>query len=318
MTVNGESQTTDSSGSSGQESNSPVVDYSQILQQHRDEIVRTKDQASALERELKDTRSTVDKVRKAFSNEQEEKLTPAQQRMQRFQELQNYLQEEALANKAAGGGGFPVTTKIGLELAEFGRQAVEENQNLRQELDELKQKVDRQQNPAWQGLERMAQAGEGMIQDALEQMYGTGKDTESIRAAQFNAVTARINEEIKDLLKNEPQTLAKIQRDPKKIRSMVNHFMAEMLPPKVRQMMDEQRIQNEEIPVTDLYQALQEAKEGMEEAQKAGDEKAEAHYSGLFTQIRRDILGHQLGSRRGGTPDKPTLNRLMSSFGGGR
>ncbi len=250
-------------------------------------------------------------MQKAFSGEQEEKLSPYQQRQREFDDLTAYLDQEARNNEKQGGQGLPITTKIGKQLAAYGKEAEARAEQLAGELAEIKAQLKRQQNPAFQGLERAAFIMEGMVDDALGSMYGEEAGSKPIRAAQFNAVTARINEEIKDLMKNDPEALLKVQRNPKIMRNMVNHFMAEMLPPKVRQMMDQERIQNEVMPVQQLYQAFAEARDQWQEAQASGDSKAEAHFSNLMTSVRHDILAAQQGARRGGTPDKPSLNQLF-------
>lgn len=310
----------DSSGDAtdGGDDSGPVVDYGQILAQQQHELARTGKTVEALRSELGKSHDIIGRVQKAFTGEQEEKLSPYQQRMRQFDELAEYLDQEALESQRRGGQGLPITTKIGKQLAEYGREAEARAEKLEQELEQIKAQLKRQQNPAYQGLERAAFIMEGMVDEGLQQMYGADPGTKQIRAAQFNAVTARINEEIKDLMQNDPEALLKVQRNPKVMRNMVNHFMAEMLPPKVKAMMDEERIKNEPMDSRSLFQAFAEAREGYDAAVAKGDERTAQHFSNLITDIRRDILAQQIGGRRGGSIDKPSLNNLMSSFVGGR
>lgn len=310
-------QTTDNQSQETTEQ-TPVVDYGEILARHQTELARSGKTVEALREELGKTHGTIDRVRKAFTGDQEQQVTPYQQRMRDFDDLAAYLDQEALENQKQGGQGLPITTKIGKQLAAYGKAAEARAEKLEQELEEIKAQIKRQQNPAFQGLERAGFIMEGMVDDALEQMYGAEATSKQIRASQFNAVTSRINEEIKDLMKNDPEALLKVQRNPKIMRQMVNHFMAEMLPPKVRTMMDEERIKNEPMDARTLYQAFAEAKEQLFEAQEKGDERSAATYSNLMDEIRRDILATQISGRRGGTVDKPSLNQLFSSVVGGR
>ncbi len=284
----------------------PVVDYGEILAQHQSELARTGKTVETLRAELDKSHGVIGRVQKAFSGEEEKKLTPSQARMRELDALTAYLDEES-------GGRYPMTEKVGKQLAAFGKEAEARADKLEHELSQLKEAMKRQQNPAFQGLERAAFIMEGMVDEGLESLYGADAGSKSIRSAQFNAVTARINDEIKDLMKNDPEALLKVQRNPKIMRKMVNHFMAEMLPPKVRGMLDDERIQNEVMSVQDLYQAFAQARDGWQEAQAKGDERAEAHFSGLMTDLRHDILGHQYGGRRGGTPERPSLNQLFAS-----
>ncbi len=303
----------------GAQDNAPVVDYGEILAKHQHELAQTGQTVKQLRDELNKSHGVLGRVQKAFAGDEGEKLTAYQQRMREFDDLSSYLDQEALESQKRGGQGLPITTKIGKQLAEYGKAAEARAEKLEQELADIKEFIKRQENPAIQGLERAAHIMEGMVDDGLQALYGTDGNSKQIRAAQFNAVTARINDEIKDLMKNEPETLLKIQRNPKIMRRMVNHFMAEMLPPKVRTMMDEERIKSEPISPQDLWQAFGEARGKLEDARKRGSEREAQHFSGLMDEIRRDILSNQIAGRRGGTPEKPSLNQLFSSVvGGGR
>ena len=292
-------ENTQSQDAGGADDSGPVVDFGELLAQHQSQTGKTVD---ALRAELEQSRGVLGRVQKAFTGETDKKLTAHEQRRQQLDQFQAYLADK--------GKDLPLTSKIGQEFADFARSTVERNEQLESELAEIKAAIKKQQNPAFQGLERAAFNMEGMVEDALSSMYGGTDDSKKIRSAQFNAVTARINDEIKDLMKNDPEALLKIQRNPKIQRQMVNHFMAEMLPPKVRTMLDDQRIQNEPMSTTDLYTAFAEAKEQWQEAQASGNERAEAEYSSLMTSIRQDLLAAQQGGRRT-NPDRPSLNQLF-------
>ncbi len=306
----GESAQSNSSGGEGQGQDGGVVDFGEILAQHQSELARTGKTVEALRGELAKRDTQFDRVRKAFSGDDGEKLTPRQQRMQHFDALAAEMEQVSKDH------GLPLTTKIGKEFATATKEMMAENDSLRQELDQIKESIKRQQNPAFQGLERAAFIMEGMVEDALGQMYGQEDGSRPIRAAQFNAVTARINEEIKDLMKNDPDTLLKVQRNPKVMRNMVNHFMAEMLPPKVRGMMEDEQIRNTPMSQQELWQAFSEARDGYNSATEGGRKKEAEHFSNLITDLRREILSNQISGRKGGTPDKPSLNSLMSQVYG--
>lgn len=287
-----------------------AVDYSEILARHQGELARTGKTVESLKSELDDSRSVLSRVQKAFVGE-EDKVSPHQRRMRDFEDLGAYLDKEALEDQKNGGRGLPITTKIGKQLVAYGREAEERAEKLEKELADIKKALDRRENPNFQGLERAGQIMEGMLEDGLNQLYGADPETKGIRGAQMNAVSRRINEEIQDLMKNDPDGLRRVQRDPKVMRRMVNHFMAEMLPPKVRSMLDNQRIQNEPFDSRDLYQSFAEARQEWEEAQSAGDERKTAYYDTLMTELRQKILSSQQEGRRGGTAEKPSLNQLF-------
>jgi hypothetical protein len=301
----------------GQE-RAPVVDYSELLAAQQAELARTGKTVEQLRSDLGESRSAIDRVKRAFVGEEDQqKVSPYQRRIKEFDDLGSYLDQESLENQKNGGAGMPITTKIGKQLVNYAKESESRAEKLEQELAEIKQALKRQQNPAFQGLERAAFVMEGMVDDALQALYGAEPGSKGIRSAQFDAVTARINDEIKDLMKNDPDALLKVQRNPKVMRRMVNHFMAEMLPPKVRTMMDEERIKATPMDARDLFQAFSEAREGLEDARGKGDQRAVAHYDNLMTSIRQDILANQLAGRKGDV-NKPTLNQLFTTVVGGR
>ncbi len=315
-TTGGDTGTT--GGESGTQDAAPVIDYGEILAQQQHELARTGKTVESLRGELGKSHETMDRVRKAFAGEKEEQLSPYQARMREFDDLDTYLQQEARTSEKNGGTGLPITTKIGKQLVSYAKESEARAEKLEQELTQIKDAIKRQQNPAFQGLERAAFIMEGMVDDGLEQMYGKDQQSRQIRAAQFNAVTARINEEIKDLMKNDPEALLKVQRNPKIMRNMVNHFMSEMLPPKVRTMLEDQRIKDEPMAPQQLFQAFAEAREAYEDAQSKGDKRSAQQYSNLMTDLRQDILAQQISGKRGGTVDKPSLNSLFAGVMGGR
>lgn len=294
----------------GGDDGGPAIDFGEILAQHQSELARTGKTVEDLRAELGKSKGDMDRVRKAFVGEDEgQKQSPYQRRMSAYEDLGKYLQQEALENQRQGGKGLPITSKIGQQLVELGVESEKRAEVLERELSEIKAKLKRQENPAWQGLERAAFIMEGMVSEGLESLYGGAAGSKQIREAQFNAVTARINSEIQDLMKNDPDALLKVQRNPKIMRKMVNHFMAEMLPPKVRTMLDDERIKNEPFEARDLVQAFAEAREQWEAALESGNEKQATEFSNLMTSIRHDILATQQSSRR--QSEKPSLNQLF-------
>lgn len=299
-----------------------AIDYGELLEQQRAELGRQGQTVENLRKELESSNTTINRVRKAFSNESEKKPSPSEERRQRFNEMRAYLEEQSLEDQKRGGAGLPVTTKIGKELADFGLAAEERAEKLQERIDQLEEMMKLSRNPAYAGLERAAFAMEGMIDEALAQMYGDEDTSRPIRSSQFNAVTARINDELKSMINSkdpkDKEDLLKIQRNPKVMRQMVNHFLAEMLPPKVRQQMDHERMMNQPQSQRDLMQAFVEAREALAEAHEKGDKRQQDYYSNLMTDIRRDILANQMGARRkSGQNEQESLNGLMRSFGGG-
>lgn len=297
--------------------NEQVNSMAEILRQTQAELRQSRAEQQELKGTLGKSSEQIDRIRKAFVGDQEKKMTPGEQRLAQLSEFEAYLEQEAEQNRRVGGAGLPVTAKVGKQLAEFARATENENAELRRRLDEIEGKTKRQESPAWQALQTGGRVMEGMLSDALDSLY-PGAEYDQTKQAQFNAVTGRIHAEIQDLAKNEPHNLDKLLRNPKYMRNMVNQFMAEALPPKVREMLDEQAIMNEKDTPQSLWASFAEAREQWEKAEKSGDARAAQHWSGIMTQVRQDMLAQQVAGRKGGDVDKPSIAKLMQTYAGGR
>lgn len=294
-----------------------VSSMAELLRQTQNELRQSRAEQQELKGTLGKNHEQIDRIRKAFVGDQEKKMTPGEQRLAQLSEFERYLEQEAEENRRVGGAGLPVTSKVGKQLAEFARASEAENAELRARLEQLEGKAKRQESPAWQALQTGGRVMEGMLSDALDQLY-PGAEYDATKQSQFNAVTGRIHAEIQDLAKNEPHNLDKLLRNPKYMRAMVNQFMAENLPPKVREMIDEQAIMNEKDTPQSLWASFAEAREQWEKAEKSNDARAAAHWSGIMTQVRQDMLAQQVAGRKGGDVDKPSIAKLMQTYAGGR
>lgn len=300
--------------------NQPSIDYGEILARQENALSQQGQLITSLRGELGKRDQTWNKVREAFTGETDKKLTPAQERQQRMRGLVAKVQNDAQESLRAGLSGMPHTVKITEELAQYVADADERADRLESQLAKAIERLDRQQNPAFAAMERAGFIMEGMVDESLIALYGEGPDTERVRGAQYDAITALINAELKELIaskKPEDKTaLLKIQRNPKVMRSMVNHFAAQVIPPKVRAAMDQERIENEPDTAEGLISALAEAKEEYEKALENDDHKRAQYYSNLVTKIRQDFLAFQQYGKKSQGGGK-SINSLVQNFIGG-
>lgn len=302
-------------GESGQSENTSdnqenqSLDWAQALQHQKQAFQQQGKTVESLQRQLGENNQVLGRVKQAFTGESEKEVDPYDAAIAENEQFMDYFLQQGLEAERAGKP-MPLTVTLGTKLAQANIAAANDRKRMEGQIAQLQQQMRRQQNPNFQGLERASQIMEGMIDDSLTQMYGEDAGSSKIKSAQFNAVTARVNEEIKDLMQNDPDTLIKIQRNPKLMRNMVNHFMSEMLPPKVRSMLEEQHVQNTPMSTQELYSAFTEARKHMEEAERNDDPRAVHEYSKLMDSIRQDILADQYGGRRNAA--NPSLNRLLT------
>lgn len=296
-------------------SGNEAVDYGQILQQHETaanehataiaEQGKTVDQ---LRRQLGESQQVIGRVRQAFTGEQDRQPAPHERAISKHQEILDYYLQQGIEAERQGKP-MPLTISNGVQLAQFAIEQTTLNNELKQELAAVKQAIARQENPDYQLTDRAAAAMEGMLEEGLAQVYGTDPAYDRTRQSQFTAVANRITEEIKDLMKNEPATWNQIRRQPTAMRRMVNHFVHEMLPPRAREIMEQQRIQATPQPVEELYQAFHEAREQMMSAKNA---ETQQQFSDLMTTIRQQIFATQ-GEARRAPQGRPSLQQLFGS-----
>lgn len=306
-------------GGDGGDGGGESIDYGEILARQEQQISQQGQLVTSLRGELGKRDDEWKRIKRAFTGEQEEKLTPTQIRRQKFQALTQELEDSAKESLRLGRNGMPHTVKIGKELAQYAIDADERNEQLAKEVRELKERLDRQQTPEFAALERTAFLMEGMVEEALTALYGEGKDSAQIRSAQYDSVTRLINEELKDLIKNDREALRKVQRNPKVMRNMVNHFMKQILPPKVRELLETQALENEPDSPQGLLSSLSEAREKYEEALAKGDSKQADYWSNIMTRVRQDFLSAQYGGAKSGAGgERRSINNLISEFIGGK
>jgi len=282
---------------SGNDYGTQIEEFGSVLSRQQAELNRSGETIKSLRGELDKNSSITEKLRKVFVGD-DEAPDPYKQRSASFEALAAELDREALEDQKRGGKGLPLTTKIGKELSEFARATLTQNQKLEQDIKELKNKVDVQSNPAVQNMQRITMVADNMTDEALEVMY-PGEDSAQVRQFMGDSVRTMINKEIRQMVKNNEMDDIKKLNNPKAVRGMVNHFMAQILPPKAREILENERIQNEPANPKDLMIAFREASTNLENAET---DKERNHWDKIVTSLRQDFLAETMG--KGGSINK--------------
>ena len=281
----------------GNDYGTQIEEFGSVLSRQQAELNRSGETIKTLRGELDKNSSITEKLRKVFVGD-DEAPDPYKQRSASFEALAAELDREALEDQKRGGKGLPLTTKIGKELSEFARATLTQNQKLEQDIKELKNKVDVQSNPAVQNMQRITMVADNMTDEALEVMY-PGEDSAQVRQFMGDSVRTMINKEIRQMVKNNEMDDIKKLNNPKAVRGMVNHFMAQILPPKAREILENERIQNEPANPKDLMIAFREASTNLENAET---DKERNHWDKIVTSLRQDFLAETMG--KGGSINK--------------
>lgn len=112
-----------------------------------------------------------------------------------------------------------------------------------------------------------------------------------MKGYQASAVMDLVRREIKEMVdKGETDNIKKL-KNPKVVRNMVNHMMSQILPPKVRTMLDNERIAN--TPETEEG-LLADLKEAQEKFKKAGSKKEQEQYGRIAKEIRGKYFAEKM------------------------
>jgi len=284
-------------------------DYNAILAEQQAQIAAGSQTVDKLRRQIAESEKRTKAAAKAFAGgaDPEPEISPSQKRINEHNELMDYFLQEGIEGERQGRP-IPLTVTLATKFAQMGIEAEQRNQALEKQLADMEGRLARLGDSNFKLTDNAASIMEGMLDTALTQIYGEGEQTNLVREAQFNAIAHRIGQEIKDLQTNDRKTWDRVRRNPKYMKNMVNHFVAEMLPPKVKAMMEQEELQNTPISDDELYEAFKEARVACE----AAETEAEAHqYSSIMDEIRQQLIANRYG---GGSASKQSLNQILKTY----
>lgn len=271
-----------------------LPNYDDVIAAQVEELSGQKKTIATLRSELDGTKNVLGRMREIFAPAKEK--PKESQKIDEMTELDRLLDEASIQDQRRGGSGLPLTTKIGKQLSDFARSAIEKNSNLEREIQDLKRRVDTENSPAFRDFQKTISGAETFVEDALEALY-PGDEHKDVKGYQSSAVMDLVKREIRDMVdKNEIDNIKKL-KNPKVVREMVNHFMAQILPPKVRTMLDNERIAN--TPETE-ESLLANLKEAQEKFKGAKTKKEQEQYGRIAKEIRGKYFAEKMSANKRG------------------
>lgn len=267
-----------------------LPNYDDIIASQVEELGSQKKIIEGLQSKLTGTERVLGQMREIFAPG--EKKPKSAQKIDEMAELDRLLDQAALEDQRRGGKGLPLTTKIGKTVADFARDAIQRQTALENELSEVKKRLETESNPAYRDFQKTLNGAETFVEDALEALY-PGDEHKDVKGYQASAVMDLVKKEIREMVENNEIDNIKKLKNPKVVRNMVNHFMAQILPPKVREMMDNERIAN--TPDTEEG-LLSELKEIQEKFKKAETKKEQEQYSRMAKAVRGKYFSLKLAN----------------------
>lgn len=230
------------------------------------------------------------------------KPDPTSTRQGKLKDLTREIDHAVLSNIQAGGNGMPLTSKVAYELSETAEHILSENQELRKELNELKNKTQLQSDPNYRGITTIQDNAELLISDAVDALYGTpdandprANLTAKMKDHQKDSFHALVSDHINDLIqKNDIKAIKALQK-PTNLRALISELGESVLPPKARDVLKAEALANRPPDPQALYAEMREANQKAKEAKTPAEQR---QWEDIATRARRRYLGTRFGKRR--------------------
>lgn len=273
-------------------------DFQSFLQSHRQEMESVRSELGKKDGELKKTSKVIDSLRQALTGEDvaPKKKDRYESEVEDAQTQLDKIIEIALEAERSGRP-MPLTASLGVQLQKFRIDSLNKQKQFMQVIGELQEKVERMSDPGNQADAQIFASMDTALEGALDQIYGP--EDQRTKAVMFRAVTDSIVADIKDLKKSDPNAWREIRRKPDLQRKLVNYHLKQTIPPKARQIMEEDNVRKTPLTGNELIAAWREAKELGKSDPRA------ARYA---EEIRQQILAEKFGKSFSGGSAQMRMN----------
>lgn len=266
------------------------LDFRSLFESQREEFSQELGKRDA---ELGKTKQTIDKLRQALMDGDGEgtKADPVESEIADTEAELDKIIAIALESEKRGRP-IPLTANTAIKSLQFKIQTLKNQQAKDRELADLKAQVARLTNPQTQIDTQAFSNMDNVLMNQLQTIYGPNENVDHI----FDAVSKNIVAEIADLKRNDPKTWNQIARDRGAQQKLVTHFVKKAIPPRARQIMEEDQIRRTPLSTGELEAAFKEAKEAW---QSAKDPRKAEEMKGHMSEIRRELLSRMMEKHMG-------------------
>lgn len=254
----------------------------QELETYKSENAQLKSDFEAFKGSTTKAAETLEKLRAAFSDSTGEVKDAVEAEIDALEaEIQTFVDAAHQADKA--GKPIPLTAKIGIDSAKARIKYLKENKELRSKLSEVDEKLKKVTDPGFVAWQQFIDRADLTIDNALNSLYGKDPRYNDVKQAQTTTLSHLVGKEFKRLEADDPESWARVRRDPKALQALVNHFVKESIPPVARQLMEREEIRKTPQGTRELLAAFREAQEAGKKDPKKALTKLEKD------QLRREI-----------------------------
>ena len=159
--------------------------------------------------------------------------------------------EAAMDDQKKGGLGLPLTTKLAMKAKEAETRVAK----LEKQLERLLERNKVENDPTVAADRQAYLSIDNHLQKSIENLYG------DVDPQLFQAAAQKCTETIKQIQRDKPEQWAKIRRDPSYLQKLAQYHVEKIIPPRVRQMLESEKVKNTELSRKDLHDAFREADE---------------------------------------------------------
>lgn len=264
-----------------------ITHLRRVLEDTHGKLSKTSKELDGLKSEYKKTSDFNERIRRAVVGDEEEKKKPGKK--DKYGQLMDHYLAQDLDMQKKHGQGMPLTTNLAVEFFEHAMEQESRWDQAQSELAELKNLVKQLTNPMNRLADNAYASIDSSVIDALETIYGRGEDAMDVKRAQYGAVSQLVGNELKRLRQEEPDLYEEVIRDPKKQARLARHFVERNLPPRARQMIQEDAIKRTPMSNAELMQAFREAGQMQDPDQRAK----------VREKIRQEMLMSKFGGGQG-------------------
>jgi len=284
------------------------LDFKSLFADTQSQLKETQDYSSRLSQDLENVKGEAGKsnaelarIKSAILNESTEAEDPVAQEIASLEaEMDQYLQAGIDAERR--NQPIPLTVSNAVRSLKHQIAYAQDRSKNQAELLALREQVKQLSNPRNVIDQTAYNNMDSHIQSAIQTIFGTDDESADVRSAQFDAVSRQVINEIKNVQKTDPDLWDRIRRDQKAQRNMVNHFVQKSIPPRARQIMDNERIRTTPLTTNELMNAFREAKE-----LALKDPAAARHVS----EVRQELLARMMEKNMGGGSSQARINDLF-------
>lgn len=294
-----------STGSLDNASEGGDLDFKTLFENQREEFSQ---ELGKRDQQLGKTQKTIDNLRQALMNDGDEgggskkNADPIDSEITQTESEMDEIIAAAMAAEKAGRP-IPLTANTAIKSLQFKIQALKDKQVHQKEMADMKAQLARLNNPKTQIDTTAFSNMDSHLMSSLQTIFGPNEDV----GPQFDAISNTLIAEIQDLKKNDPKMWDRISRDRQAQVKMVNYFVKKSIPPRARQIMEEDQIRRTPLSIGELQAAFTEAKEiTNSEKDPRRREQAAKHMS----SIRQEILSRLMTKAMGGA-SKTRMSELF-------